>query len=93
MANIHTHQRTTRPPRPGPEPAMAHEDEHEHEHHRDAGAAPFIPLKPFALLTALALLVSAVLGIVIALTMPATRRVSLVMLAIGLVLPAVLLLA
>lgn len=55
----------------------------------NAGAA--LPLKLFALFLAVALAISTILGITIALNSRATRRIGLAMLAIGTVLPIILL--
>ncbi|WP_404711894.1 hypothetical protein [Sphingomonas sp. MMS24-J13] len=56
----------------------------------ELGPSP-IPLKAFVLLLALGLITSSALGAVIALNSPATRRMSLVLLALGTVLPVLLL--
>jgi hypothetical protein len=98
LAAVHKDQA---PPRPAPAGAAA-EPEHDHADH-DAGApgpaAPGpaakhpspIPLKIFVVLMAIGLTVSSLLGATIALTNPATRRVSIMLLAAGAVLPCVLL--
>ena len=88
MANIHKKQVAFRPQRPKPAgPAMPRFPRAPEA----AAPASTIPFKAFVLLLSLGLIASAVLGIVIALTNRATRRMSWIMLAVGLVLPIALL--
>ena len=88
MANIHKKQVAFRPQRPTPAgPAMPRSARPPEA----AAPASTIPFKAFVLLLSLGLIASAVLGIVIALTNRATRRMSWIMLAVGLVLPIALL--
>ncbi|MEG3143993.1 hypothetical protein U1839_04945 [Sphingomonas sp. RT2P30] len=85
-------------PKPAaPVPAAAGADDHDHD------AAPAVkapapakrpsplPLKIFVVLMAIGLIVSTLLGVTIALNNRATRRVSILMLIAGAVLPCVLL--
>lgn len=82
-----------RPPAPaagGAKPG-AHDD-----HDRDAATPPRhsrLPLQIFALLTALGLFVSTLIGIAIALDSRATRRGSLIAFVLGIAVPVVLLIA
>ncbi|WP_375393908.1 hypothetical protein [uncultured Sphingomonas sp.] len=52
----------------------------------------FVAEKPFVVLLALALFVTTALGLVIAVATPSTRRISLVLIAAGVVVPVLLLL-
>lgn len=87
VASVHKNQATPRPPRPEP-PQPPHR------------AAPrgggqrrsTLPLQIFTAVMALGLTLSALLGIAIAMTVRSLRRGSLVMLALGTVLPLALLL-
>ena len=58
---------------------------------RDAKRPSPLPLKIFVVLLSIALAVSTVLGVMIALSIKGSRRVSLVLLALGTVVPIVLL--
>ncbi len=100
IANLHKHQTIgghKRPGGPGAGPDGGKP--------RDAGApgagAPrgggdhdegFVAEKPFVVLLALALFVTTALGLVIAVATPSTRRISLMLIAAGIVVPVVLLL-
>jgi hypothetical protein len=53
-------------------------------------AEPFVPLKIFALLTALGLFVTTLIGLAVALGTRTTRRTATIMLAAGVVIPAIL---
>ena len=93
IAGIHTHQ-TPPKPRPAssvgaPEPKAPEHDEDEHEHEHQNG---FTPLRIFAMLVAIGLFVTTSIGLVIALTNRMLRRVSWVMLALGIAVPVALIL-
>ncbi len=86
-AGIHKHQEAPRPRKAQPKPAAApaaapREDDHE--------AEPFVPLKIFALLTAIGLFVTTMMGLGVALGTRATRRTASIMLAAGVVVPVLL---
>jgi hypothetical protein len=97
MASVHKDSRL-------PKPAVVHVDDHEHEGDKPAAPrarpaqkpqtrAPFtLPMKIFAALMSIGLMLSALLGVLIALNSRATRRMSAAMLAAGSVLPLLLLL-
>lgn len=97
MASVHKDSRL-------PKPQAAHaEDHHDGDEARPAAAAPrpmpapgpkpfTLPMKIFATLMAVGLMLSALLGVLIALNNRATRRVSIAMLAAGALLPLALLL-
>lgn len=70
--------------------AAPHAERREAKPPRESGPSP-IPLKAFVLLLALGLITSSVLGAIVALNSPATRRTSLALLALGTVLPILLL--
>jgi hypothetical protein len=97
-ASIHKHQV---PPKPRPA-GGDHGDDHGAGHRPAAGPEAgghehehggFVPLKAFVLLVALGLLLSSIVGVIIALNNRATRRTSVVMLVAGVVLPLLLMLA
>lgn len=94
MAGIHKHQavpkpRPAAPAKPAANKPQAAGEKHDGEHEdHDKG---FSLLKPFALLTALGLLVSTLIGLAVALGTPATRRRSGIVLAAGVVVPVLLL--
>lgn len=89
-AGIHKHQAAPKPRKAQPRPASApaasppRGDDHYDE--------PFVPLKIFALLTAIGLFVTTSIGLTVALGMRATRRTAGAMLAAGVVVPLVLML-
>lgn len=89
IAGIHKHQaapgpRPSAPATPAGASMAKSDDDHDHE------AAGFIPLKPFALLTAVGLLLSTLIGLAVALGTQSMRRVSVIVLAAGIVAPALL---
>ncbi|MDB5677772.1 hypothetical protein [Sphingomonas bacterium] len=89
MAGIHKHQAAPkpRPPassRPAGAPAAKPDDDHEHE-------AKFVPLKIFALLTALGLFLTTLIGLAVALGTRSMRRTSAIMFAAGVAVPLLLL--
>jgi len=92
IAGIHKHQMLPKPRPPKPDadrkPAAAKGGGHDDD--RDRGA--FAPLKVFALLTAIGLFVTTLIGVTIALGTRTMRRKSLIALALGIVVPVVLLL-
>lgn len=83
-----------RAPRPRKAEPMADHD-HDHEDAKPAAASSRrpdpLPLKVFVTLMSLGLIVSIVLGLAIALSSRATRRISTLLLVAGTVLPCVLL--
>ncbi len=90
IAGIHKHQMIPKPrpatPAPERKPGAAPRaggDDHDH------GA--FAPLKIFALLTAIGLFVTTLIGLTVALATRAMRRKSLIALGLGIVVPVVLL--
>jgi len=98
MASVHKDSRL-------PKPEVAHAEDHHHDGDEAKPApaakpmrapeakAPFtLPMKIFAALLAVGLMLSALLGVLIALNNRATRRVSIAMLAAGTLLPLALLL-
>ncbi len=90
IANIHKHQMPPKPrPAGAPKPEGARRGGGEHDDHDRGG---FTPLKIFALLTAVGLFVTTLIGLVVALTNRMLRRVSWVMLALGVAVPVVLML-
>jgi hypothetical protein len=94
IAGIHKHQalpraRAERHEDHGPAEHRGPKPGEHHDEHDDSAA---IPLKAFVLLVSLGLIASAALGIAIALINRAARRVSWIMLSIGVVLPVALLL-
>ena len=95
MASVHKDQ--TLPQAKGPKPDAAgaqHADDHGDDHHEGGpgpGPSPF-PLKIFVVLLSLGLIASTLLGLTIALTNSATRRISIVLVVAGTVLPLLLLL-
>jgi hypothetical protein len=98
IASLHKDQRLPRPKPPRPE-APIPDAEAPQSHVPPALRAPMaskapspIPLKAFVLLVSVALMATTLVGVVIALTMRATRRLSLTLLALGTVLPPLLLL-
>jgi hypothetical protein len=91
IASVHKKQTLPKARKPRPAPAAtgpAAEPRHEREVPK--GPSP-IPLKIFVLLLSIGLILSAGLGIAIALANRATRRMSTIMLAVGLILPPLLL--
>jgi hypothetical protein len=105
VAAVHKDQAPPHEKAAGPKPAAAADhhdaDDHDSDHHDDAapaakapapakGPSP-LPLKIFVVLMALGLIISTSLGVTIALNNRAMRRISMVMLAAGAVLPCVLL--
>ena len=95
IAGIHKHQMLPKPrpadaaPKPAaPKPAAAKHGEEADDH--DHGG--FSPLKIFALLTAIGLFVTTLIGLTVALGTRAMRRKSLIALALGIVVPVTLLL-
>jgi len=89
MAGIHKHQEAPKPrqpvaAKPSGAPVAKRDDDHDHE------AEPFVPLKLFALLTAIGLLVTTLIGLAVALGTRATRRTASIVLAAGVVIPALL---
>lgn len=96
IASIHKDQRLPRAKAEhrDPEPAHAAKAGRETEqrvHSEPSGPSP-LPLKIFVLCLAVGLILSALLGITIALRNKATRQISLIMLALGTGLPVLLLL-
>ncbi|CAN5240418.1 hypothetical protein BH10PSE14_BH10PSE14_31160 [soil metagenome] len=102
IASVHKDQTPPReksaaPKSAAPNPAAAMADDHDHAAPSAAKApAPAkrpspLPLKIFVVLMAVGLIVSTLLGVTIALNNRATRRVSILMLVAGAVLPIVLL--
>ncbi len=102
VAAVHKDQAPPREKRAAPKPAApapaaAGADDHDHDAPPAAKApAPAkrpspLPLKIFVVLMAIGLIVSTLLGVTIALNNRATRRVSILMLVAGAVLPCVLL--
>lgn len=99
IARLHKDQRLARPSsQKVPSAIMAMRAEHEqraahdhptHDEKTEASSRSFsqVALKAFVVLMAVGLIVSAALGLVIALRNPRTRRVATLMLALGLVLP------
>jgi hypothetical protein len=99
MASVHKDSRL-------PKPQVAHVEDHHHDGDEDKPAAavakpmpapgakaPFtLPMKIFAALMAVGLMLSALLGVTIALNNRTTRRISIAMLAAGTLLPLALLL-
>lgn len=93
MASVHTDQAKLRPeadkkpeaskPKPPMDPAKAAE--------RAAHKQAVLPMKLFTVLLAIALSLSTMLGAAIALSMKSTRRVAVIMLAAGAVVPILLL--
>jgi hypothetical protein len=90
MASVHVDQEKLQPeeaeppkPRPPLDPAVAAE--------RAARKAAVLPMKIFVAAVGAALALSTLLGAAIALSMKSTRRISLLMLAAGAVVPIVLL--
>jgi hypothetical protein len=89
MASIHKDQTL-----PEPNPT---EDAHDRakgeapEHHHPEDARSPLPLKIFVLLLAIGLATTAIMGLVIALRNRATRRSTLIMVALGTLLPVALL--
>ncbi|MGN6819144.1 MAG: hypothetical protein ACTHJR_10805 [Sphingomonas sp.] len=91
IAGIHKDQALPKPRPPAPSPdrkppaakAGGHDDDHDH--------GGFAPLKIFALLTAIGLFTTTLIGLTIALGTRAMRRKSLIALGLGVVVPIVLL--
>ena len=92
IANLHKHQMLAGHRHAGPgdgkprdiakpgAPASSAGEEAEH----------FIPVKPFVLLLAIALFVTTALGLVIAVATPSTRRISLLLVVAGILVPLLL---
>jgi len=102
LASVHKdqgppHKKAAAAPAKAAAAPAVHDDHDDHatdDHHDGAPAAKRpspLPLKIFILLMAIGLSLSSLLGITIALTNRATRRVSVMMLLAGAVLPCVLL--
>ncbi|THD37392.1 MAG: hypothetical protein E7773_05055 [Sphingomonas sp.] len=88
MAGIHKKQAAPKPRPPAPaRPGGASTAKPVDEHH-DAEA--FVPLKVFALLTALGLFLTTLIGLAVALGTPMMRRTSAVVLTAGVVVPVLL---
>jgi len=87
-AGIHKHQAAPKPRKVQPQPASApaasppRRDDHDDE--------PFVPLKIFAMLTAIGLFVTTLIGLAVALGTRSMRRKAGAILAAGVVLPLVL---
>jgi len=102
IASVHKDQAVPRAESPRPAkvtdapPARASEARAEHEEHEEHSHTPerrsTLPLKIFVLLLSIALTLSSITGVVIALTNRATRRTSVALLAVGTLLPLLLLL-
>jgi hypothetical protein len=98
IASIHKKQtmpkaRKPRPQAAAPAPAPASEGGAAARREEPAAQGPSpIPLKIFTVLLSIGLILSAGLGVAIALANRSTRRMSTIMLAIGLILPPLLLL-
>lgn len=94
LASVHKDQAPPREPKAAKQATGAMADDHHHDApHRDGGAkrpSP-LPLKVFVALLSLALAVSTVMGIAIALANRATRRSTVALLIAGTVVPSVLL--
>lgn len=96
LAAVHKDQAPPRAPRPDKSKAAADASGAERRHH-DAGPGGGVkrpnplPLKIFVLLLAIALAGSTIIGVVIGLANRSMRRVSIVLLALGAVIPPVLL--
>ncbi len=89
LASLHKDQAAPRPPRPAAaRPARGHDAPRPSQPRHDP-----LALKIFVALMSVGLTLSTALGIVIAWSLPALRRGSLIALAAGVVLPLVLLLA
>lgn len=91
MAGIHKHQAAPKPKLPAPAKSTGERPPGGgggEKHDDDA----FVPLKPFALLTALGLLASTLIGLAVAIGTPAMRRKSWIILAAGVVVPVLLIL-
>ena len=88
ISGIHKDQAAPkpRPATPAPlkpaGPAAAPHDDHDHK--------AFVPLKIFALLTAIGLFVMTLIGLAVALGTRSTRRTATIVLAAGIVVPAIL---
>jgi len=89
VAGIHKKQEAPKPRsaapapvKPAGPPAAPHDDDHDH------GA--FVPLKIFALLTAIGLFVTTLIGLTVALGTRSTRRTATIVLVAGIVVPAIL---
>ena len=101
IAAIHKNQAAPRERTPVPKtltPAAVDHDEHDAPKPATARTTAKPPAKPagallkiFAVFLAIALALSTLLGIIIALNARATRRIGIVMLAIGTILPIILL--
>lgn len=87
MAGIHKHQAAPKPRPANPE----RKPEAERAHHDD-DHGKFVPLKVFALLTAIGLFVTTLIGLFIALGHRTTRRGSWLMLVLGIAVPVALML-
>jgi hypothetical protein len=96
MASVHKDQSTPRGG--GSKPAQSPQKQGDHDDHddhgpatrQDAGPSP-IPMKAFVLLLSLGLITSSLLGVTIALTSPIGRGRNIAVLALGAVLPVLLL--
>lgn len=95
MASVHKDQHILdgTPPKALSRPPVAtakDDEEHGSPGHQDDGPSP-IPMKAFVLLLALGLMASSVMGVTIAMTNRASRKQTLVLLALGVVVPLALL--
>ena len=94
LASVHKDQGPPRPPRPerpkAARPAVSGEKP-EGRQARDTKRPSPLPLKIFVVLLSIALAVSTVLGVMIALSIKGSRRISVSLLALGTVVPIVLL--
>ena len=89
LSSLHKHQTLD-----ADDPDMHEQDHDADAHEKDMdrdGDESFVLLKPFALLTALGFMVSSLLGMAIALTNPAVRRTSLILIIAGILAPVLLL--
>lgn len=94
MASVHKDQQQPREEarrRPPPAPPGAHAEQHRAPPPASHRLLSPLPLKIFVTALAIGLILSTLLGITIALTNPLTRRVSLILLAAGTVVPLLLL--
>lgn len=100
MSSLHQHQRLHRPERLRPAGAPATKPDTDHPRGGDHDAPPpggytvgMAGLKIFTGLLGLGLVIASLLGIAVAVGTRSTRRVSIAMLSLGLVLPVALILA
>ena len=86
LSSLHQHQRLDG----GEHHDMVGHGAGAHEHHMDADR-DFPLFKPFAVFTSWGLMLSSLLGMAIALTNPISRRMSLIVIIAGIVVPVLLL--